>query len=163
MVLERPPPPGRAPPDERQRQDRVDQADPQQEVVGAPVVELGHILEVHAEEARDELERQEDGRHRREDVDRFFLTCVEIKILRGVSVATHPTHWLISTQLPTPLEVELRLLRQTLDVTQRGRDVVLELGDVLARIFYIGVISMVDDVVRSSRWATATSGIFFNT
>ena len=134
MVLERPPPPGRAPPDEKQRQDRVNRHDQQQEVVGAPVIQLRHIFEVHAEEARDELERQKNSRHRREDVDRFFLTCVEIKILRGVSVATHPTHWLISTQLPTPLEVELRLLRQTLDVAQRGRDVVLELGDVLARV-----------------------------
>ena len=84
MVLERPPPPGRAPPDEKQRQDRVNRHDQQKQIIRPAVVELGHILEVHAEEARDELERQKNSRHRREDVDRFFLTCVEIKILRRV-------------------------------------------------------------------------------
>ena len=84
MVLERPPSPTRAPPDERQSKDRVNQADPQQQIIRPAVVELGHIFKIHAEEARDELQRQKNGRHRREDVDRFFLTCAEIKILRGV-------------------------------------------------------------------------------
>ena len=91
----------------RQRQDRVNQADPQKQIIRPAVIQLRHILEIHAEEARDELERQKNSRHRRQDINRFFLGT---------------------------LEIELGLLGEPLDVTQRSRDVVLELGDVLARV-----------------------------